>query len=40
MMSLSTLGKNYKRKHDLYNALRYKAQVYLPGEYFCSYKFM
>lgn len=39
-MSLSKLGKEYKRKRDLYKALRYKAQVYLPAEFYCGYKFM
>ena len=39
-MSLLELGKKYKRKNDLYRALKFKAQVYLPGEFYCSYEFM
>lgn len=39
-MSLLELGRKYKRKNDLYRALRFKAQVYLPNEYYCPYEFM
>jgi hypothetical protein len=39
-VNLIELSKKFKRKRDLYRALKYKAQVFLPKEYYCSYEFM
>ena len=39
-LSLQELARKYKNKNDLYRALRFKAQVYLPNEFYCSYEFL